>query len=379
MPSLAETLFQPISQDISFYVAPDEAAVAAGNELILAEQLPIRHPVSAVYQYLDMFPDLDLAKIDEDPVIQAARNLSPALLFSMLRLSAVDDLAAYILRDNNGLPDLLREKVESMAENIDYVSGQFETGNPERMAKSLAYFPRHGRNILFNLVAPELLANEGLELHRDFLSPLKLVEMGIGYDPHIATIQSRAAGLQIPYQIRRLEGSLRFAQQARAQDSMVSVLVQEFQHLHLAHAHFFNMIRTQLETTLGVPISMEKSRFVCDDEISSDALTEFAHTDPVFTLMRNIAKTEFVHLGNTFSDDAPDKMEIGEVDSLKDMSTLAFDTAVMMVDPSVSNTLTAFPEIEVSGAEEFTVPKGFLYHFNQNYLLLRPRSTHLPR
>lgn len=379
MSSLAETLFKPISQDISFFVEPDEAAVAAGNELVLAEQLPIQHPVSAVYQYLDSFPELDLAKIDEDPVIEAARNLSPALLLSMLRLSGVDDLAAYILKDNNALPGSLRDKMDPMAEHIDYLSGQFKSGKPERMAKSLAYFPRHGRDILFNLVAPELLEHEGLQLHRDFLSPLKLMEMGIGYDPHIATIQSRAAGLQIPYQIRRLEGSLRLAQQARAQDSMISALVQEFQHLHLAHAHFFNMIRTQLQTALGVPINMSKNRFMTDSEIPQGALTEFAHTDPVFTLMRDIARTEFIHLANTVNEDDPDRMEIGEVQSMEEMSTHAFDTAVMMVDSSISNTLTAFPEIEVSGTEEFTVPKGFLYHYNQNYLLLRPRATHQPK
>lgn len=374
MSILAERLFSSVSADLRFYVAPDEQSVAVGNELVLQEQLPVRHPVSEVYRFFNDFPELNLADIDADPVIQAARELSPALLLSLFRLSSTDMIAAHILKDDSRFPHDLREQFQKKTEDLEIITDGYQSGKPDKLAQSLAHYAYKGRDILLRLTAPELLAKEGLQLHRDFLSPLKMMEMSIGYDPHIATVESRAAGLQIPYQIRSLSGNLRLAQQARAQDSMISVMVQEYQHMHIAHAHFLNIIRNRVATATGAVVDYQKHTLTSDAEISPQTLTEFAHSDPVFTLMRAIAKRDFMHLGDTWFDGERDHMEIGEVESLEQMGDLAFETAMMMVDPSVSDFGTQFPEIEASLSHGLSVPYGFLYHYNQSYLLLRPRA-----
>ncbi|PIV09030.1 hypothetical protein COS51_05185 [Candidatus Roizmanbacteria bacterium CG03_land_8_20_14_0_80_36_21] len=188
-----------------------------------------------------------------------------------------------------GTKKLLEPDLEFIKILVDTPANKWEKMH-QRMAELI-----NGERLEGLFLSADILCREkGLDLEKDFLSPLKQFEMGIGYDPHVATLDSRAAGTQIPFPLRALVGNLRFARQVLAQGSLASAVTQEYQYILTTHAYFMNVIKTELEKAFKVKLELEKRNFVLKEEnLEGINLDEFFATNPVIQNMCDIVMKDY--------------------------------------------------------------------------------------
>jgi len=216
-----------------------------------------------------------------------------SVLWSLYQIRDTRNWATLILSKHPdvspGTKKLLEPDLEFIKILVDTPANKWEKMH-QRMAELI-----NGERLEGLFLSADILCREkGLDLEKDFLSPLKQFEMGIGYDPHVATLDSRAAGTQIPFPLRALVGNLRFARQVLAQGSLASAVTQEYQYILTTHAYFMNVIKTELEKAFKVKLELEKRNFVLKEgNLEGINLDEFFATNPVIQNMCDIVMKDY--------------------------------------------------------------------------------------
>ncbi len=354
----------------SFFVLPDINRVKEATAIIKRSEVPVAKKALSVMQSLSALRHLEIKKIGDDPVVEASTHLSIPLLLSAAQLDATETFGAFVLSRCERIPADMRDFFKKESELLGELQERANAGKDEAFDQALGRIITAQRSRFVDLCAVELCRQRGLDLERDFLEPLKLIEMNNCYDPHLPTIESRAASTNIPFPVRANSGRLRFAQLAKAQDSLTSALAQEFGHTFAVHAHFMNIIKNEVEKTFDVELDYNGKEFnLKKGHLEGDKIQGFIASNQLIQLFLKIIHYDYEDIlmpKGTFP-----LFKLDKIIDLESFSDLAYKISILMVDPSINEALVGFPDIEDATTKGVIVPKGGLYHYNQMHLLLR--------
>ncbi len=335
------------------------------------DEVPLVSKVLDVMHALDTLRHQEIGVFDNDPVLEAATHLSIPLLLSSVQLAATTDFGAYVLSRHPRIPSDMRGYFASQSAAIEELIQRAKAGKRENYDRSLGQIVARARRRFVDLCAGDLCRQQGLDLQQDFLEPLKLLEMNLDYDPHLPTIRSRAASTNLPIMVRTHSGRLRFAQMALAQGSLTSAAAQEFGHVFAVHAHFMKLIMKEVENTYAVEMDYDGKEFILKNgQLNTDKLQGFIASNQLIQLLLEIIQRDYGDIsagaGKTF-----ELFDLSAVHDLKSLSSIAYKISILMVDPAINEALVGLPDIEDAITRGVIIPKGGLYNYNQQHLLLR--------
>ncbi len=344
-----------------FLQPPSPQAIVEADKALALRPMEPQERMRQVYQLLtDYEAEPDWQNIDQDPVIRESLNLPLPLLLSLYQNNRMQPIIAYVLSKRPDVPETEKGKLEG----LDFIANLTQKPKDQwrEYERAQSQLINSGRKELLYLTADKLCRGNGLDLEADFLSPIKLAEMKLGYDPHMGTLESRAASTRIPFALRSLVGRLRFARQAIAQGSINSALIQEFQYIFTTHTHFMNIVRLELEKKFPIKVSVTNEGLVLEEgEIDETAAKEFWDTNEIVQAMLRIAEADY---GARTIFHKP-------VAKFSDIGHHAYHLAIAMVDPAISEALVDCPMIETAVIHALHIPERKLYRYNQHLLLLR--------
>jgi len=352
------------SLDFRFNEPPAHLTITRALAKLSERKISLARPAQEICKLLTSPPEADWMNIRGDCILKASLGLSSSLLASLLGLAETGGFAALVLSSHPGVKGALATRVAEKGREAQGIIEEAHREGEDFWRIMKGRFDEQ-RNIFLFLSAEAMCTKYGLDLSGHFLSPLKLAEWQAGYDPHYPNLVSRAAGTRFSFAARALHGTLRLVRQAIAQDSICSALAQEYQFVFAAEAQHLQSIRAEAEHELGIEVAVSDSGFVQRaGELEEAKLREFLRTNPLIYAMRAVVERDY---GKGILTDK--ERATTDVASLGDF---AYQLAMLMVDPAVSEPLTLFPvEAERALFMPLEIPFRHLYHRNQVYLMLR--------
>jgi len=172
--------------------------------------------------------------LEEDPLFDASRHLSPPFLASFTRLNQISPWSSYIF--NKLYPQHATPKMKETAGFVEETL-KLPPDTNSAQYRAMSEMVKRSRWLLSHFVMPELLAQAGIDIEREFVVPMKLFELEQNFELYDPSIDNRIRGMTIPRHIREMRGWLDFAAKARASHSIVSALIPMYQWIVTTNAY----------------------------------------------------------------------------------------------------------------------------------------------
>lgn len=349
---------------LDFHQRPDQKAIKSARVLVRTSTQEIKpgRRVGEIYKYLNSLKEVNWSNIEADPVFMANMALSPSLLLSYLSLETMREWAAFVLLRTGRLTGKIKKEIASVASPIIELTEK-PKDQWDKTDSIINRIAQTQRNHFIFLSAEELSYAQGFDLEREFLSPLKLAEMKIGYDSHITSLESRAASTLIPFDLRAFVGNLRFGRQIQAQGSAITVLRQELEHVFLSHSYWMNLVKEEAERFLGIKLELTGEEFsLKKGKLDQANLSVLTASSQLIKVLHQITTHDYGEIR---------LLNIRNISDLKELREMAHDLAVAMVDPAVNEPLVIFKTIEAAATKNVVIPEKTLGHYHQIHTVLR--------
>jgi hypothetical protein len=332
-------------------------------EMVLAltqkQRLEPPSPIKVISELLGNNLPVDWGKLGEDPVTIACQNLPLTLLSTLYEHIDTKTMATIALAHHPELSASRKRRFLKELGQDKWLRGIANYQNDPSYARTCEGTLLKYRRFFARLAAPELCGMFGYNFQKQFSTPLKAIELAVGYDPHFPNLINRAAGTQIPLEVRQLDGRLKFAQQIRAQESIFAGLCQEVIFTMFVKAHYLRAIRIETEQELGIKAVPVRWTFeLTDGEVSDEQVEQFMDRNPLLQAMRTIIVRDY----------HPDYLILGRTTGIDRLGRAAHQTAVLLNDPAINAPLCDFPTMEDITCRHLQIPETPMHDHIQTYI-----------